>query len=168
MSDNPEVVKDNIFFQYMSNITTNKSLAIFIFFLFIFSLIGIFTWIYYYYLKPKLEKKYAPNKEFIEAEPNKKESAELYFFFTNWCPYCKTALPIWEEVKTKVGDSTFGKNNNVFIKFIDVDCENQADLAEKFNVTGYPTIKLIYNKETYEYDAKPNTDNIIKFLNEVI
>ena len=37
-------------------------------------------------------------------------------------------------------------------------------IAEKYDIKGYPTIKLIYKGEVYDYDAKPEKANLIKFL----
>jgi thioredoxin-like negative regulator of GroEL len=49
-----------------------------------------------------------------------------------------------------------------------VDCEAEPDMADKFKVEGYPTIKLVKNGEVIEYDAKPDKENIIVFLKTVL
>jgi thioredoxin-like negative regulator of GroEL len=45
-----------------------------------------------------------------------------------------------------------------------VDCDKEAALAEKFNVQGYPTIKLVKGNQVIEYDAKPEKDTLMEFL----
>ena len=55
--------------------------------------------------------------------------------------------------------------HGVTINFIEVDCDKDTALAEKFNVQGYPTIKLVRGNQVIEYDAKPNKDNLMEFLN---
>jgi len=87
--------------------------------------------------------------------------ADLYFFYTSWCPHCKTAFPIWNELKQEIGDSGV---NGTKIKFIEIDCDKETAVAEKFKVEGYPTIKLVNKKQIIEYDAKPDLDTLKIFL----
>lgn len=120
----------------------------------------------YYYrriITPKIEKKFVENREFTPKEPDTK-MATLYYFYTTWCPLSKKANPEWEALQT----ATNGVVKDVNIVFKEVDCDKDATLADKFGINGYPTIKLVYNGTTYEYDAKPNKDTLIQFLNSVL
>ena len=36
------------------------------------------------------------------------------FFYTVWCPHCKTAQPVWKSLKEKIGDK---KNKWCKVKF---------------------------------------------------
>jgi len=38
----------------------------------------------------------------------------------------------------------------------------------KYNVEGYPTIKLIKDGQVIEYDAKPDKPTLVQFFNTVI
>ena len=119
----------------------------------------------YYYIKivkPNLNKKYVPNKEFIHEEPQK--TATLYYFYTNWCPLCKKAKTEWDALK----NDTAGTVKNVNLVFKEIDCDEDSATADRFNVTGYPTIKLVYDNKTYEYDAKPDKNILNQFLNSVL
>lgn len=125
--------------------------------------------IYYYkrIVQPKLNQKYVDNKEFIQdngSDGGSSESATLYFFYTTWCPHCKVARPEWKSLQTV----TQGVVKGVNIVFKDIDCDQDADTANKFDVTGYPTIKLVHNNKIYDYDAKPNKDTLLQFLNSVL
>ena len=44
-----------------------------------------------------LDPNYVENNEFIDT--NAKTYTEVYFFHTNWCPHCKKAKPVWNNVK---------------------------------------------------------------------
>ena len=125
--------------------------------------------IYYYkrIVQPKLNTKYIDNKEFIPAnsdDENVQESATLYFFFTTWCPHCKVAKPEWQSLQT----TTQGEVKGINIIFKEIDCDKDAGTADKFSVTGYPTIKLVYNNKIYDYDAKPTKDTLVQFLESVL
>ncbi len=76
---------------------------------------------------------------------------------------CKQANPELKALKSE----TNGVVNGVNIIFRDVDCDADTATADQFNITGYPTIKLVYKDKTYEYDAKPDRIVLIKFLNDI-
>lgn len=144
--------------------------------IFVFLLLGASLYTYYYYIEPRMNPNFIPNKEFIEQDPYK--PAKMKFFYVDWCPHCKTAKPIWEEVKKKYNHK---KINNTLVIFEEINCElptNKGDL-DKYNIQGYPTIKLIKGGdnnakrgdpgyEEIEYDAKPDETNLVEFLNTVI
>ncbi len=123
-------------------------------------LIIIAYFIYKNYLLDKIKPNYVENKEFINKNV---DSVELYFFYTDWCPHCKSAKPIWEDLK-----NTTTMVNNVKINYIDVNCEKEKELAEKFSIEGYPTIKLVKDNQVIEYDAKPEKETLILFLNKFL
>jgi|TARA_B110000285_G_C15033091_1_gene567788 thioredoxin-like negative regulator of GroEL len=60
-----------------------------------------------------------------------------------------------------MGDSMV---NGTKIKFIEIDCDKETAVAEKFKVEGYPTIKLVNKNQIIEYDAKPDLDTLRLFL----
>ena len=123
--------------------------------------ICVAIYVYFVYIRPKFSNQYAANKEYIEDTGSEDNYADLYFFYTSWCPHCKTAFPIWNDLKEEIGDSGV---NGTKIKFIEIDCDKEAAVAEKFKVEGYPTIKLVNKKQIIEYDAKPDLDTLKIFL----
>ena len=124
--------------------------------------IAVAIWMYYKYVVPRVNAAYVPNKEYEKKQQS--DTADLYFFYTNWCPYCKTAKPVWQKFKEHI--EAKGHSSKVKINFIEVDCEKDHDTADKFDVSGYPTIKLLYNNKVIEYDAKPDQANLQQFLDE--
>jgi thiol-disulfide isomerase/thioredoxin len=124
----------------------------------IFIVAAIYT--YRQYVSPRLKHKYVANNEFVPpgAESN---VADLYFFYTTWCPHCKNSMPIWQSLKSEFANKEI---KGFKLNFIEVDCDKEAALAEKFNVQGYPTIKLVKGNQVIEYDAKPSKDTLMEFL----
>lgn len=141
------------------NVLQNKKLMIVIILAAIF--IAAAIWVYNSYVKPRVDAAYVPNKEFIQDEGGPKDTADLYFFYTTWCPHCKKAMPVWEKFKEKITPTGV---NGVRVNFIEVDCDKDPETAERFNVEGYPTIKLSHNKKVVEYDAKPDIETLNQFL----
>jgi thiol-disulfide isomerase/thioredoxin len=132
-----------------------------------FILISVF--VYYYYVKPSLNPTYTANSERKNGEEGNNNEAELMFFYTDWCPHCKTAKPDWAEVKAEYENKTI---NGYRIIFTEVNCTTESDevekLMDKYKIEGYPTIKLLKDGQIIEYDAKPSKDTIIQFLNSVL
>lgn len=153
-------------FENFKKIIINNKLYV----LLLLFIIIIFLSITYYYYKnfvqKKINSKYVDNKEFVNKNLENKESNEatLYLFYTTWCPYCKVSRPEWDKLKEKTGEVI--KSSKII--FREIDCDKNPEIADKYNIDGYPTIKLIYNNKIYNYDAKPSVDTLEEFLNSVI
>jgi thiol-disulfide isomerase/thioredoxin len=123
---------------------------------------------YFYYVSPS-KTKYHANKEQVPAGSSVSNKAELLFFYADWCPHCKAAKPIWNDLKSEYENKTI---NGYRVTFTEVDCSEETAEVEKlmnqYNVEGYPTIKLIKDGQVIEYDAKPSKETITKFLNTVL
>ena len=128
--------------------------------------IGVGIWSYHYYVAPKLDPTYVPNKEYLpenQAATSADTPAYLYFFYTTWCPHCKSARKPWDEIKEYISESG-GQVNGITVNPIEVDCDKDSAKADEYNVTGYPTIKLDYGNSQFDYDASPAFDQLKQFL----
>lgn len=124
----------------------------------IFVIIAYF--IYNTFIKSIISKNHQVNKEFIDKTSS--DDVLIIYFYTQWCPYCKQSLP---EI-TKFEEYVNGLNaeNSYKITVTKIDCDENPTMANKYKIQGYPTIKLIYKGKVYDYDAKPNKQNLILFL----
>ena len=151
----------DIFKNMFSRVGSYKNFAIVLIITVIFLVVAMYT--YRTYISPRMKRDYVANSEYLPEGNNKQtDVADLYFFYTTWCPHCKKSMPIWKSLKDELENKEF---KGVTINFIEVDCDKDTTLAEKFNVQGYPTIKLVRGNQVIEYDAKPNKDNLMEFLN---
>lgn len=125
---------------------------------------------YYYYVMPKTQSSYRANKEKVPDDGSSQgQSAELLFFYADWCPHCKAAKPIWNDLKAEYQNKTI---NGYQVVFTEVDCSTETaevdQMMNKYNVEGYPTIKLLKDGQVIEYDAKPSKETLTQFLNTVL
>jgi thiol-disulfide isomerase/thioredoxin len=128
-------------------------------------LLGYYT--YKHYANSKTT--FNANREHIHMNENSNKTATLMLFYVDWCPHCKTAKPEWEELKALYE----GKQINGYtISFDEYNCTNEteevSELMNKYNIEGYPTIKLLKDNQIIEYDAKPTKSTMEQFLNTVL
>ncbi len=145
----------------ISSMAGNKQTFIIILVSLIFIIIALYT--YRRFVSERINRDYVANSEFNNT--GDKKSADMYFFYTTWCPHCKTAKPIWTDFKNEMADK---KVNGVKINYFEVDCDKDTATSDKFNVKGFPTIKIMYGNQIIEYDAKPSKDTLIEFLNSAL
>lgn len=90
-------------------------------------------------------------KQILETETEKL----LVKFSTKWCGPCKTYGPIFDKFTT----------NNPSIKTLYIDCNEEPDIAHKFNVMSIPTTMIIKNnKELCRKTGILNEDDLLKLL----
>jgi thiol-disulfide isomerase/thioredoxin len=92
----------------------------------------------------------------------------LYLFYADWCPACKRAKPEWNNFR----DTYNGRLINGYkLTCTEIECSDEsgttADLVNRYNITQFPTIKLIKGDDIYDFDAKVTKDHLEKFVHSV-
>jgi thiol-disulfide isomerase/thioredoxin len=133
-------------------------------------LLFIFIAIYYYYnyVLPKLKTSYNANSEY-GSKDNENKQAEIILFYAEWCPHCKTAKPNWDAIRNQYQNKTI---NGYHVIFTEVNCTTETaeteQMMNKYNIEGFPTIKLLKDGQIIEFDAKPTRETLNEFLNTVL
>lgn len=125
----------------------------------VFMLVSLYVW--KTHIASRINPVYVPNREFTTEQSESPDEADLYLFYTVWCPHCTKAKPEWAKFKESIGET---KVNGVRVNFIEIDCDQDTATADRFRVDSYPTIKLVRNDQIIEYDAKPDVDTLRQFL----
>jgi thiol-disulfide isomerase/thioredoxin len=84
-------------------------------------------------------------------------------FYVNWCGHCKKTKPDFQTFMDQNNNTTV---NGKKVKVEMIDCEENkqnADLASKFNVKGYPTIVAVVNGQPQQFNG---SDRSVQGLND--
>ena len=127
-------------------------------------LLIIFLGFYYYKYVMSVKKTLYLDESFDSGK-----QAEFMLFYVDWCPHCKTAKPEWEKIKQEYEGKTV---KGYTLMFKEYNCTNEnaeiEQLIEKYNIEGYPTIKLLKDSQVIDFDAKPSQSSLTQFINEAL
>ncbi|KAH9520052.1 Protein disulfide-isomerase A4 [Bulinus truncatus] len=84
----------------------------------------------------------------------------LVEFYAPWCGHCKSLAPEYSAAAKILAD------NDPPIVLGKVDATVHNELAQRFEVTGYPTLKFFVKGKEYSYDGPRNADGIVKYMQE--
>lgn len=177
----------NVFTVISDNIRPYLIPIMFIISVIVFSSLAYYAYTNYYI--PYVEKEKSSD---VANNPNRKKIANIYFFFVDWCPHCKTAKPEWNSFKVKYNNTEV---NGYIVKCYSINCTDDngsidivdipadmddglkkefttpvkiTDLIRKYNIEAYPTIKMTKDNYTIDYDAKISADSLDKFVNTAL
>lgn len=79
-------------------------------------------------------------------------------FNTTWCYWSKKLLPTWKKLEIDMS------NKDINILDIKCDKDNNEELCKRYQVNGYPTIKLINGNNIIDYEGNRSLEDMKKFI----
>ncbi len=91
-----------------------------------------------------------------------KDTAYLHFFYTEWCGHSQKAQPEWQKIEETLRETPYFGTTKVIAK--KVDCDEDKDTCDTYEVDGFPTIKLEAMDGIREFSKKVTHENLLTFL----
>ena len=129
-------------------------------------LLVVLLFIGFLYVYRKNFNKLLNNKE-IKNIPNSgsNNDVEIIMFTVDWCPHCKNAMPEWSTFKKQYDNKD---QNGYKIRCVDVDCTKETsdvtNYLNKYNIESYPTIKMVKDNKTIEFDSPIKSQYLEHFV----
>jgi len=80
-------------------------------------------------------------------------------FYAPWCGHCKRMAPEYEKAAKIL------KENDPPVPLVEVDCTTEKDVCQKYEVSGYPTLKVFRNGvKSADYQGGREAADFVKFL----
>ena len=89
---------------------------------------------------------------------NKNSTPKFINFNTTWCYWSKELTPTWNELIKEM--------SNKDIEIIDLKCdlEDNSELCKRYEIYGYPTIKLMHGNKIVDYNGDRSLEDMKKFI----
>jgi thiol-disulfide isomerase/thioredoxin len=116
---------------------------------------------------------YQSNQEGFDGDASKLTPASgeviVALFYAPWCGHCKTFKPEFDNAMSELDGKKASKSEieGKTVRFAKINCDEEENkpLAKKYNVNGYPTVKILSdNGSVIEYDGERSSDGMRKYL----
>ncbi|KAG5525078.1 hypothetical protein RHGRI_031680 [Rhododendron griersonianum] len=115
------------------------------------------------------ENEEAPSKEFVLTLDSSnfhdtvgKHDFIVVEFYAPWCGHCKKLAPEYEKAASLLSSN----DPPVILAKVDANEEKNKGLASEFDISGFPTIKILRNggKDIQDYKGPRDAEGIVAFL----
>ena len=96
------------------------------------------------------------NNEIVSLHEKFLNKTYMLLFYAPWCGHCKHMVDQVSELGENLYDEGFVIGA--------VNCENQKDIAKKYNIEGFPTIFMSVGNKTEPYNGERTVDGFIEEL----
>ncbi|CAF1143487.1 unnamed protein product [Adineta ricciae] len=93
--------------------------------------------------------------------------AYLIKFHAPWCGHCRKFEPIYEEIAKEIYDLSSTTDEFKNIRVVRIDATVYTDVASRYDVRGYPTIKFIRGAQIFAYENERSKVAVLEFLRRV-
>ena len=104
---------------------------------------------------------FVSQSSFMERFTNPPD-ATLEYYFMKKCPHCVDFNPVWDKLSAKLKS----ENYNVEMKKYDLQDKANSEKISQNNVSGAPTIIMVSNGKSVEFNGARSIDALVKFVKQ--
>ena len=147
----------------LQNVFTYKILAI----IFIVIVTVVFLFQTFYSVSEKESFTDYSNLSVSDGMSLDKNNINMILFYAPWCGHCKTLMPDWDQLYEKYNKKQM---NGKVINIVKINCEENEQIAQQYDIQGYPTIKLLSVNNAgalnlFDYDDERQIGKLEQFIN---
>ena len=106
-----------------------------------------------------------PKSSSKENFANLDRTTNFMMFYTDWCPHCQHAKPEFKKVMKNLSN---GKLNGHKLSVKMINAEENKDLANQYQVEGYPTIIFTKDGKNYTYEGNRTEKDMMSYLETML
>jgi thiol-disulfide isomerase/thioredoxin len=89
------------------------------------------------------------------------------FYIHLRCGHCRHFEPVYEEIAKEVSDLSTTVDEYKNLRIVRVDATVYGDVANHYDIHGYPTIKFIRDSQIFSYENERSKSAVLQFLKRV-
>ena len=88
-----------------------------------------------------------------------KNDKVFVYFYAPWCGHCKSLAPIISKLSTRMQEA----GGDIIVASVDAD--GNRELAEKYAIKSFPTLKYFVGGEPINYEGPRDEEELVKWVN---
>lgn len=93
----------------------------------------------------------------------KKGECVVALFYADWCPHCQHFKPHFKQAMDELNGKMDKSGKRMRLEM--VDCDAHKELSKKYDVSGYPTVKILNDDGSQvEYGGERTYEGLRKYL----
>jgi thiol-disulfide isomerase/thioredoxin len=136
------------------------------------AIIGVVLLVVAYFAYGWFQKRNQQGMQMLQQRPSantggaESASGELIctMYHVDWCKFCKKAKPEWAKLEADFHGKVI---NGKRIAIVNVDCDQNEEIAERENIKGYPSFKFKMNDKYFDFPDEPVYDKLKTFIEYV-
>ena len=88
---------------------------------------------------------------------------KMVLFHATWCGHCQKFMPEWNKASNELKKNG-GRVNGKTVSMVKVDADENGELVKEYDVSGFPTVKVMSQGKIVDYDGDRSMSGLMKYI----